>query len=139
MCRRVLLAVLWLLIGTRSRLIVVGLLLSVAEPLCPSRFFFRTILVTLCLIVWDWRVSRAEPMLSCWLDLLFLWSLTISSTSSSSFHGLVVWGQGLRTDRVFSLSAGHAQRTSNNNNNNNNRNTNALVSKLHLQCLIMFI
>ena len=72
MCRRVLLVVLWLLICTRSRLIVVGLL-SIAEPLCPSRCLCGTIFkVTLCLMVWDWRVSRAEPMLSCWHDLLLL-------------------------------------------------------------------
>ena len=62
--RRVLLMVLWLLIGTRSRLLVVGFL-SIAEALCPSLCLFETILVTLCLMVWDWRVSRAEPMLSC--------------------------------------------------------------------------
>ena len=71
MCRRVLLVVLWLLIGTRSCLLVVGLL-SIAEALCPSLYLFGTILVTLCLMVWDLRVSRAEPMLSCWHDLLFL-------------------------------------------------------------------
>ena len=70
--RHVLLLVLWLLIGTSSRLLVVGLL-SIAQPLCPSRCLFGTILVTLCLMVWDWRVSRAEPMLSCWHDLLFLY------------------------------------------------------------------
>ena len=68
--------VLWLLIGTRSRLFVVGLL-SIAEALCPSRCLFGTILVTLCLMVWDWQVSRAEPMLSCWHDLLFLFCLLI--------------------------------------------------------------
>ena len=50
---------------------------------------------------------------------LSLVSPTILS-SSSSFHGLVVWGWGLWTDRVFSLSPGLAQRTPNNNNNNNN-------------------
>ena len=33
-CRRVLLLVIWLLIGTRSGLLVVGLV-SIAEPLCP--------------------------------------------------------------------------------------------------------
>ena len=71
MCRRVLLVVLWLLIGTRSRLLVVGFL-SIAEPLCSSRRLFGTILVTLCFMVWDWRVSRAEPMLSFRHDLLFL-------------------------------------------------------------------
>ena len=116
MCRCVLLVVLWLLIGTRSHLLVVGLL-SIAEPLCPSRGLFGTILVTPCLMLWDWRVSRAEPMLSCWHDLLFLFCLLL--LSSSSFHGLVVWGWGLWTDRVFSLSPGLAQRTPNNNNNNN--------------------
>ena len=61
MCRRLLLVVLWLLIDTRSRLPVVGLV-SIAEPLCPSRCLFGTILVTQCLMVWDWRVSRAEPI-----------------------------------------------------------------------------
>ena len=76
LCRRVLLVVLWLLIGTGSRLLVVGLL-SIAEALCPSRCLFGTILVTLCLMVWDWRVSRAEPMLSCWYDQLFLFCLLL--------------------------------------------------------------
>ena len=33
--------------------------------------------VNLCLMVWDWRVSRAEPMLSCWHDLLFLFRLLL--------------------------------------------------------------
>ena len=42
MCRRVLLVVLWLLTGTRSRLLVVGLL-SVAEALCLSLCLFGTI------------------------------------------------------------------------------------------------
>ena len=74
MCRRVLLVVLWLLIGTSSRLLVVGLF-SIAEPLCPSRCLFGTILVTVCSMVWDWRASRAEPMLSCRHDLLFLFCL----------------------------------------------------------------
>ena len=76
MYRRVLLVVLWFLIGTRSGLIVVGLL-SIAEALCPSRCLFGTILVTPCLMVWDWRVSRAEPMLFCWDDLLILFCLLL--------------------------------------------------------------
>ena len=67
-----LLVVLWLLIGTRSRLLVEGLL-SIAEVLCPARCLLGTILVTMCLMVW--RVLRAEPMLSCWHDLLFLFCL----------------------------------------------------------------
>ena len=57
--------------GTLSQLLVVGLL-SVAEPLCPSLCLFGTILLTLGLMVCDWRVSRAQPMLSCSLDLLFI-------------------------------------------------------------------
>ena len=67
----------------------------------PSRCLFGTILVTLCLMVWDWRISRAEPMLSCWHDLLFL-LCSLLFYLFFSFHGLVVWGLGLRTDRVFS-------------------------------------
>ena len=39
-------------IGTRLRLLAVGLL-STAEPLCPSRRLFLTILVIPCLMVWD--------------------------------------------------------------------------------------
>ena len=31
--------------------------------------------MTLCLMVCDWQVSRAEPILSCWHDLLFLFCL----------------------------------------------------------------
>ena len=108
--------VLWLLIGTRSRLLVVGLV-SITEALCSSLCLFGTILVTLCLMVWDWRVSRAEPMLSCWHDLLILLSPIV--LSFSFFHGLVVWGWGLWTDRVFSLSPCLAQRTPINNNYNN--------------------
>ena len=57
--------------GTRLRLLAVELLSSV-EPFCPSRGLFATILVTLYLMVLDWRVLRAEPMLSCWPNLLFL-------------------------------------------------------------------
>ena len=48
------------LIGTRLRLLAVELL-SIVEPLCPSQCLSGTILVTLYLMVWDWRVLRAEP------------------------------------------------------------------------------
>ena len=71
-----LLVVLWLLKGTLSRLLVVGLL-GIAEALCRSMCLFGTIFVTLCLMVWDWRFSRAEPMLSCWHDLFFLFCLLL--------------------------------------------------------------
>ena len=79
----------------------------------PSRCLFGTILVTLCMMVWDWRTSRAEPMLSCWHDLLFLF-LSRTILSFSSFNGLVVWGWGLWTDSVLTLPAFPAF------NNNNN-------------------
>ena len=48
----------------------------------------------------------------------------------SSFHGLVVWGWGLWTDRVFSLSPGLAQRTRNDDKNNNNTILSIQVSAL---------
>ena len=63
--------------------------------------------------------SRANAFMLAWSTLSFL-STTV--LSYSSFRGLVVWGWGLWTDRVFSLSPGLAQRTPNNNNNNNNIN-----------------
>ena len=62
---------LWLLIGTRLHLLAVELP-STVEPLCPSQCLFRTILVTLYLMVWDWRILRAEPMLSCCPNLVFI-------------------------------------------------------------------
>ena len=68
-------------------LIVVGLI-SIAEALCPSLCLFGTILVTLCLMVWDWQVSRAEPMLSCWYDLLFLFCLLLFYLFLPSLWGL---------------------------------------------------
>ena len=56
-----------------------------------------------------------------------------SVLSFPSFHGLVVWGWGLWTDRVFSLSPGLAQRTPNNNTNNHNYSliTITVESQLH--------
>ena len=39
--------------------------------LCPSQCPHETILMALCLMVWHWRVFSAEPMLSCWTNLLF--------------------------------------------------------------------
>ena len=71
MCQLVLLMMLWLLIGTRLRLLAVELLCT-AEPLYPFRRLFGTILVILCLMAWDWRVLRAEPMLSFWPNLRFI-------------------------------------------------------------------
>ena len=52
--------------------------------------------------------SRANAFLLARSALSFL-SPTV--LSFSSLHGLVVWGWGLLTDKVFSLSPGLAQRT----------------------------
>ena len=60
------------LIGTRLCFLAVELL-STSEPLRQSQCLFGMILVTLCLMVWNWRVWRsAEPMLSCWPNQLFI-------------------------------------------------------------------
>ena len=127
MCRRVLLVVLWLLIGTRSRLLVVEPL-SIAEALCPSLCLFRTILVTLCLMVWDWRVSRAEPMLSCWHDQLFLFCFLLFYLFLPSMGWLcrvVVFGL---IECPHSLPALHSGLQNNNNNNNSKLNKSCIMS-----------
>ena len=72
---------------------------------------------------------------SCLLARSTLSFLSPTVLSFSSFHGLVVWGWGLWTDRVFSLSPGLAQRTQNNNNNNNN-NRNDRLELVYLRTLI---
>ena len=38
----------------------------------PRQSLFGKILVTLCLMVWDWRVLRTEPVLSSWPNQLFI-------------------------------------------------------------------
>ena len=60
---------------------------SFATPRCRTSQYLRTFvplsvslwndLSDLCLMVWDWRVSRAEPMLSCWHNLFFLFRLLL--------------------------------------------------------------
>ena len=70
MWRRLLLVVLWFLLAVE--------LISSVEPLCPSQCLSEAILVTLYLTVWDWRVLRAEPKLSCWLICPFFLSLLFS-------------------------------------------------------------
>ena len=100
---------------------------SFASPRCRTSQYHRTF-VPLSVSLWNdlsgpvfdgvglaGFKSRANAFL--WArSALSLLSPTILSSSSSSFHGLVVWGWGLWTNRVFSLSPGLAQRTPNNNN-----------------------
>ena len=75
---------------------------STAGLLSPSRCPSGTILLTLYLMVWDWLVSRAGPMLLYWPKLLYPYnSLLLFSLFLLSVYRLVFWGWGLRTDRVY--------------------------------------
>ena len=67
----------------------------------PSRCLYGTILVTPCSMVWDWRVSRARPMPFYWPSCSLTFCLLLFSLTLLSFYGLVLWGLGLRTDRVL--------------------------------------
>ena len=104
MCQSWLHAVLWSHIGTLMRL-------PAAEPrstagvLFPSQYLSGTIWLTTYSMVWDWRVSRIGPMPFCWPSCSLLFCLQLFSLSLLFLHRLVVWGWGLRTDRVsISLS-----------------------------------
>ena len=55
-------------------------------------------------MVWDWQVSRAEPMLSCWHDLLFLFCLLLFYLFLPSMGWLCGVGVFGLIYRVFSLS-----------------------------------
>ena len=72
------------------------------RTLCPSRCLTGTILVTVCLMVCDWQGSRAEePMLFCWHDLL---SFVSYYFIFFFLPWVVMWGWGLWTDSVLTLS-----------------------------------
>ena len=104
--------------GLPTDMLVGGQFLIISEALCPSLCLFGTILVTLCLMVWDWRVSRAESMLSCWHDLLFLFYLLLFYLFLPSMG----WLCGVRVFGLIecshSLPALHSGLHNNNNNNN---------------------
>ena len=98
---------------TRGALIALCILmrLSAAEPrsttglLFPSQYLSGTIWLTPYSMPWDWRVSRAGPMPFCWPSCSLLFCLQLFSLSFLFLYRLVVWGWGLRTDRVpISLS-----------------------------------
>ena len=84
MCQCGLHAVLWSHIGTLMHSLAAeprstaGLLFS---SRCPS----GTILLTLYSMVWDWRVSRAGPMLFCWPKLLYPYYSLLLFFNFSSF------------------------------------------------------
>ena len=100
MCRCGFHAALWSHIGSLMRRlaaeprIIAGLLFS-CQYLCG------TILVTPCSMVWDWRVSRAGPIPLYWPSWSLTFCLLLFSLSLLSFYWLVLWGWGLRTDRVL--------------------------------------
>ena len=74
---------------------------SIAGLLLPCQYLCGTILVTPCSMVWCWRVSRAGPMPFYWPSCSLTFCLLLFSLSLLSFCGLVLWGWGLRTDRVL--------------------------------------
>ena len=99
--------------GTRGSLIAHRY--TYAPPLCrtsqyrwtfiPFQYLSGTIWLTPYSMVWNWWVSRAGPMPFCWPSCSLLFCLQLFSLSLLFFYRLVVWGCGLRTDRVpISLS-----------------------------------
>ena len=103
-CQSGLHEVLWSHIGILLRL-------PAAEPrstaglLFPSQYLSGTIWLTPYSMVWDWRLSRAGPMPFCWPSCSLLFCLQLFSLSLLFLYRLVVWGWGLRTDRLsISLS-----------------------------------
>ena len=84
MCQRGLHAVLWLHIGTLMHSLA-------AEPCGTAGLLFPfqcpsgTILLAPFSMVWDWRVSRAGPMLLYWPKLLYLYYSLLLSFPFSSF------------------------------------------------------
>ena len=68
----------------------------------PSRCPSGTILLTPCSMEWDWRVSRAGPILFYWPKLLYpYYSLLLFFPFILPIYRLVLWGWGFRTDRVY--------------------------------------
>ena len=73
-----------------------------AELLFPSRCPCGMILLTPYSMVWDWRVSRAGPMLFYWPKMLFPFYIFYDfSPIFFLLYRLVLWCWGLRTDRVY--------------------------------------
>ena len=84
MCQRGLHAVLWLHIGTLMHSLAAEPC-STAGLLFPFLCPFGTILLAPFLMVWDWRVSRAGPMLLYWPKLLYPYYSLLLSFPFSSF------------------------------------------------------
>ena len=101
MCQCLLYAVLWSHIDTLLYLVAAEPR-SITELLLTSRWPSGTTLLIPYSMIWDWRVSRAEPMLFYCPKLLYpFYNLPLFSLSLLSVYRLVLWGWGLRTDRVY--------------------------------------
>ena len=100
MCQCGLHAALWLHISTLTRLLDAETR-STAGLLFPSQYLCGTILVTPYSMVWNWLVSRAGLMPFYWPSSSLLFCLLPFSLSLLSFCVLVLWGWGLRADRVL--------------------------------------
>ena len=87
-------------IGTLMRLIAAEPR-SIALLLFPCQYLCGTILLTPYSMVRDWRVSRAGPMPFYWPSCLLPFCPLLFFFSLLSFYGLVLWGLGLRTDRLL--------------------------------------
>ena len=75
---------------------------SRSKPRSTAGLLFHSgmILLTPCSIVWDWRVSRAGPMLFYWPKIPTI-AFYYFSLSLLPVYRLVLWGWGLRIDRVY--------------------------------------
>ena len=73
---------------------------SIAGLLFPFQYLCATILVTPYSMVWDWRVSRAGSMSLYWPSYSLPFCRLLFTLSLLFFCGLVLWGWGLRTNRV---------------------------------------
>ena len=71
------------------------------SPDIPGQCLYRTILVTPCSMVWDWRVSRAGPMPFYWPSCSFTFCLMLFSLSLLSLWVIVL---GLRSSHSKSKS-----------------------------------
>ena len=94
-----------------TRGVLVAHLYTYATPRCRTsqncmpfilcQYLGETILVTPYPIVFDWWVSRPGPMFFYWPSCSLPFCLLLFSLSLLSLYGLVLWGWGLRSDRIL--------------------------------------
>ena len=69
----------------------------------PSHYLYGMIWLTPCLMMLDWRVSRAGKMPFCWPSCSLLFCLQLFYLSLLFHYRLAVWGWG----RMYKSSCGH--------------------------------